>query len=87
MHNNINSDSTHRQAENSCEHGSSALRNYPDVLDINQLSEVLGISTKTGYSMLRSGDIACLKVGRSYRIPKICLIEFIHSAKKQGKTK
>lgn len=57
-----------------------ALREYPDILDINQMSLILGVSTKTGYALLQSGKIAYLKVGRSYRIPKVKLLDYINSA-------
>lgn len=30
----------------------------------------MGVSTKTGYGLLKSGKVASLKVGRAYRIPK-----------------
>lgn len=46
------------------------LREYPDVMNIEQMSQALGGSTKTGYGLLKSGKVACLKVGRAYRIPK-----------------
>ena len=46
------------------------LREYPDVMNIEQMSQALGVSTKTGYGLLKSGKVACLKVGRAYRIPK-----------------
>lgn len=46
------------------------LREYPDVMNIEQMSQALGVSTKTGYGLLKSGEVACLKVGRAYRIPK-----------------
>lgn len=46
------------------------LKDYPDVMSIEQMCELLGISTKTGYRILREGKICCLKVGRAYRIPK-----------------
>lgn len=45
------------------------LREYPDVMNIEQMSQALGVSTKTGYGLLKSGKVACLKVGRAYRIP------------------
>jgi excisionase family DNA binding protein len=57
------------------------LKNYPDVMDIDQVSRFLGVSTKTGYAMLRNGKIAYLKVGRSYRIPKSSLKRYLKSAK------
>lgn len=53
------------------------LKNYPDVMDASQVCEVLGISTKTGYALLRSGKIDCLRVGRSYRIPKVNLLVYL----------
>ena len=33
------------------------LKNYPDVMNIEQMCEVLGISTKTGYRLLKEGQI------------------------------
>ena len=42
----------------------------------NQMCEILSISTKTGYRILREGKILSLKVGRAYRIPKAHLFTF-----------
>ena len=53
------------------------LRDFPDILNVNQLCEVLGISTKTGYKLLREGTISALKVGRTYRIPKIHVLTYL----------
>lgn len=53
------------------------LKDFPDILDVKQLSEVLGISTKTGYKLLSEGKIAALKVGRTYRIPKIHVLTYL----------
>ena len=53
------------------------LREYPDVMNIEQMSQALGVSTKTGYGLLKSGKVACLKVGRAYRIPKVHLLDYI----------
>ena len=40
------------------------------------MCEILSISTKTGYRILREGKICCLKVGRAYRIfPYLSRIE------------
>lgn len=60
-----------------CEAYSLMLKNYPDIMNINELCEVLCISTKTGYRLLRDGDISCLKVGRTYRIPKAHLLSYL----------
>jgi len=53
------------------------LKDYPDVLNIQQMCEILGISTKTGYKLLQSKQIECLKVGRSYRIPKAHIFSYL----------
>lgn len=53
------------------------LKDYPDVMGIEQMCEILGISTKTGYRILRDGKICCLKVGRAYRIPKAHLFTYL----------
>ena len=44
------------------------LKDYPDVMDIGQMCEALGVSTKTGYKLLKDGKIEYLKIGRAYRI-------------------
>lgn len=53
------------------------LKQYPDVMDIEQMCEVLGVSTKTGYQLLRDGKVACLKIGRAYRIPKAHIFTYL----------
>ena len=55
------------------------LKSYPDVLDIHQISEVLGVSTKTSYRLLHEGAINFLKIGRSYRVPKANLLTYLQS--------
>ena len=44
---------------------------------IEQMCEILSISTKTGYRILREGKILSLKVGRAYRIPKSHLFTYL----------
>lgn len=53
------------------------LKDFPDVLNIEQLSEILGVSTKTGYKLLKDGVINALKVGRTYRIPKVHVLSYL----------
>jgi excisionase family DNA binding protein len=50
---------------------------YPDVVDVQQMSQMLGISTKTAYKLLRANNIQHLKIGRIYKIPKISVLRFI----------
>ena len=53
------------------------LTDYPDVLTFEQLCEVLKISPKTGYKLMRENKITCLKVGRAYRIPKVHVLAYL----------
>ena len=64
------------------------LREYPDVMNIEQMSQALGVSTKTGYGLLKSGKFARSKVGRAYRIPKVHLPDYmkVMEQEKSGKT-
>ncbi len=57
------------------------LKEYPDVMNVEQVSEVLGVSTKTCYALLRSGALQSLKIGRAYRIPKAHLISYLNIGK------
>ena len=51
---------------------------YPDVVNIEQLCEMLGgISTKTGYRLLKTGSIKSVMIGHRYRIPKINVIDYL----------
>jgi len=52
------------------------LKEYPDVLDVKQVSAVLGVSTKVVYRLLRDGSLVSLKVGREFRISKVNVMKY-----------
>ena len=54
------------------------LKEFPDILTVEEMSRALGVSTKTGYKLIRENKIECIKVGRSYRIPKAHLLAYMH---------
>lgn len=57
-------------------------REYPDVVGIDQMCKMLGgISTRTGYKMLREKKIKSYKIGRTYKIPKINIILYLNVLK------
>lgn len=62
----------------------SVLKDYPDVLTVEKMSRALGISTKTGYRLIRENKIESLKVGRSYRIPKAHLLLYMRLVMKSS---
>ena len=53
------------------------LRNYPDVMSVQQMCDILHISTKTGYQMISKKEIQVLKIGRSYRVPKLSILRHL----------
>lgn len=58
-------------------------RDYPDVVTVEQMCEMLGgISTKTGYRLLKAGAIKSFVVGRRYRIPKLYVFEYLELVEK-----
>lgn len=60
------------------------LKNYPNVLKIKEMCNALGgISTKTGYKLLRENKIESIKVGREYCITKISVVDFLMRKIKQ----
>lgn len=51
---------------------------YPDVVNVEQMCKMLGgICNKTAYRLLKSGKIKSFIVGRSYRIPKLNILEYL----------
>jgi len=55
----------------------SVFKEYPDVLDVKQVSVLLGVSTKVVYRLLNSGSLASLKIGREFRVPKVNVMRYV----------
>ena len=52
-------------------------KEYPDILDVKQVSKLLGVSTKTVYRLLRDGTLDSLKIGREFKIPKVNVMKYV----------
>ena len=51
---------------------------YPDVVAVDELCEMLGgISKKLAYRLLGAQEIKSVRIGREYRIPKLCVIDYL----------
>lgn len=51
---------------------------YPDVVDVKLMRAMLGgIGRRTAYQLLRNRAIESVKIGRTYRIPKISIISYL----------
>lgn len=53
------------------------LEEYPDVLTVPELREILYIGRNKAYQLLEDGSIKATKIGRSWRITKDSLIRYI----------
>ncbi len=53
-------------------------KDYPDVVSVEQLSEMLHIGQVVAYQLVRSGAIKSRKVGRRYIITKQNVLDFIN---------
>lgn len=52
-------------------------RDYPDVVSVSQMSQMLGISEKSAYRLLKENCIEHFKVGRTYKIPKLHIFNYL----------
>ena len=52
--------------------------NYPDIVSVEQLMEMLQIGQVLAYKLVKSGEIKARKVGREYKIPKVNVIEYLN---------
>lgn len=50
---------------------------FDDILTIEDVSEALKTGTTQVYKIVRSGQLKAYKEGKDWKIPKVCLIEYI----------
>ena len=55
----------------------SSVDELPLVMSVPQLAKLLGIGRNAAYDIVNSGGIRSIKIGRTIRIPKSAVIEFI----------
>ena len=53
------------------------LSDSPDIMNIEEMCSALSTSKKTGYKLLREGKIVSMKVGRTYRVPKVHVLSYL----------
>ena len=56
------------------------LRTYPPVLSVNDVAGILGVTPGTVRSLVKTGAIAGIKVGRLIKIPKYRLIQYLEAS-------
>ena len=58
-------------------------RKYPDALRLNELADMLGVSTKLASRLVRDGEIPAVKIGREYRIAKSNAVKYLLGKQKE----
>ena len=53
------------------------LADAPDVLDVASFAAICGIGRNAAYAAIARGDIYSVKIGRSVRIPRLALEQFL----------
>jgi excisionase family DNA binding protein len=52
-------------------------REYPDVLDVRQVSQLLGVCEKTVYKLIKDGEFPTMRIGRQHRIAKVSVMKYM----------
>lgn len=55
------------------------LTDYDEILTVDDVMELLYIGKNTVYYLLQSGEIKAFRIGRTWKIPRDCLTEYIIS--------
>lgn len=55
-------------------------REYPDIVSVEQMTEMLGIGRNTAYKLLNNGSIKSIRIGRVHKIPKQSVISYLNNA-------
>ena len=56
-------------------------QDYPDILSPIQAAQALQIGKNSLYRLLREKQLGCKRIGRKIIIPKLCLMDYIRSAR------
>lgn len=60
-------------------------KEYPDILTIPQVAKALGIGTKAAYALVNNHQLGAVRVGRTIKVPKFSLEDFIRTARNNVK--
>ena len=56
-------------------------KEYPDILTIHQVAQALGIGRKAAYALVNEKKLGAIRVGRTIKVPKPMLVEFVMTAR------
>lgn len=50
---------------------------YPDVVTVNEVMKMLKVGRNTAWKLIHSGQIRAFNIGKSVKIPKKSVIEYV----------
>ena len=53
------------------------LEQFPDILTVKNLQEILSVGRNKAYAILHSGELQYITIGRQIRIPKKYLLDYL----------
>lgn len=56
-------------------------KDYPDIMTPAEVAAALGISKGSVYKLLHNHQLGCRFIGRKIIVPKVCLVDFVQSAR------
>lgn len=54
---------------------------YPDILTPADVAKALGVGKNTAYKLIRERTIGSKRIGTKIIVPKVCLIDYVQSAR------
>lgn len=56
-------------------------KEYPDIMTVPQVAQALGIGVKAAYALVNGNRLGCIRIGRTIKVPKEMLVEFVKTAR------
>lgn len=57
------------------------LNDFDDVLSVAELAQALCISRSMAYRLVNDSTVGSLRVGKKILIPKVCVVDYLNSAR------
>lgn len=56
-------------------------KEYPDIMTVPQVADALKIGRKAAYALVNGNLLGHIRIGRTIKIPKEMLVEFVKTAR------
>ena len=53
---------------------------YPEIMTVPQVGQALRIGRNSAYMLVNTNLLGNIRIGKTIRVPKVCLLEYVKSA-------